>query len=381
MGINFEIVAKLKAVKDGDNFKAMETRTFDSGWENTRYRFNAIADNNRFMLEISGGKWMDDKKNKIVTFAKAESGQKVQKMDVKWEDRKNPEVIEQVAGFRIYTCNLLTYEERKALEDDGKAEDAKKKNHQFIEKTEFAALVKKVIDSGKYTDAKFKILGTIDFQYSAKDNRFYRTLSVDKLYKVSDETPCKAEMTLNAFYTEGAIDAEYYDENKKYLFNCYTDHYFSAVKGNRFVPLVLAINGNGDEKVEKKAAGFKKMLEKFDDEAAVRKVGLVCQMIDGAESLAITYDDLDEDTRDNIDMGLIELEDAIKAVGGTMAGKHITEYRIKSLSRTSTKGSEATIYTVDDLNKLPVVEAKTEAEESVETEVAVDIFADDDDDI
>ena len=113
------------------------------------------------------------------------------------------------------------------------------------------------------------------------------------------------------------------------------------------------------------------MFEKFDDEATVRKVGLVCQMIDGAEEQAVTYDVLDEDTRDNIDMGLISLEDAIKAVGGTMMGQRITEYRIKSLARNSASGSEPTVFTEDDLHKLPVVE-------TVEEEI--DIFGNDDDD-
>jgi hypothetical protein len=190
------------------------------------------------------------------------------------------------------------------------------------------------------------------------------------MYKVADDTPCKAEITLNAFYTEDAVDAESYDETKKMFFNCYTDYYFSAVKGNRFVPLTLVINGNGDEKADKKAGAFKKMFEKFDDEAVVRKVGLVCQMIDGAEEQAITYDDLDEETRDNIDMGLISEEDAIKALGGNMMGNRITEYRVQSLSRTSTKGSEPTVYTEDDIRKLPVIE---------EEEVEVDIFNEDDD--
>lgn len=373
MGANFEIIATLKAVKDSDNFSAFEVKDFNSGWQNTRYRFNAISGTNRFMLEISGGKWVDDKKNQILTFSRAEAGKKPEKMTVKWEDRKSKEIIDKVAGYKIYTCNLLTFDERKALEEEGKEEEANKKNHQFLEKTEFASLVKRVIDSGKYTDAKFRILGTVEFQYSAKNNQFYRTLSVDKMYKVADDTPCKAEMTVNAFYTDGAVDAESYDDTKKMFFNCYTDYYFSAVKGNRFVPLTLVINGNGDEKVEKKANGFKKMFEKFDDEATVRKVGLVCDMVDGAESMAITYDDLDEDTRDNIDMGLIELEDAIKALGGNMMGNRITETRVKSLSRTSAKGSEPTVFTEDDMKKLPVVE---ETEEDVD----VDIFGEDDSD-
>ena len=124
--VNFEIIATLKAVKDSDNFSAFEVRDFNSGWQNTRYRFNAISGTNRFRLEISGGKWIDDKKNQILTFSRAEAGKKPEKMTVKWEDRKNPEIIDKVAGYRIYTCNLLTFDERKALEEDGKEDDKDK---------------------------------------------------------------------------------------------------------------------------------------------------------------------------------------------------------------------------------------------------------------
>lgn len=365
----FDIIGTLKGIKDNDKFSAMEVRDFDSGWQNTRYRFNILSGSNRFMGEISGGKWKDESKNKILTFSRATEGKKSEKMEVKWGDRKNPSIIEKVAGFRIYTCNLLTYDEQEELRAEGKEEEINKKNHQFLEQTEYAALVKRVIDSGKYDDAKFRITGTIDYQYSAKDNRYYRTLTVNKMYKVPSDTPCKAEMTLNAFYTEDAIDDTMYDETQKYMFNCYTDYYFNSIKGNRFVPMSLVIKGSGDEKAAKKAEAFKKKLTAFDDDATVRKCGLVCDMIDGAEEQAITYDDLDDDTKENIDLGLISLEDAVRGLGGSMYGPRVTEYRVKALARNSAKGSEATVYTEEDLRKLPVVE---------EVEESVDIFASDD---
>ena len=80
----------------------------------------------------------------------------------------------------------------------------------------------------------------------------------------------------------------------------------------------------------------------------------------------------DDETKENIDLGLISEEDAIKALGGNMAGNSISEYRIKSLSRTSAKGSEPTVYSEEDLKKLPI---KVETEEVIE-----DIFSDDEDD-
>lgn len=372
MGANFEIVGTLKAVKDSDNFKGWEVTDFDSGWQNTRYRFNVISGMNRFMCEISGGKWSEEsgKTNTIMTFSRAEAGKKSEKMNVNWNDRRNPDVINKVAGFRVYTCNLLTFDERDALKEEGKEEEVAKKSHSFIERTEYAALVKKVIDSGKYADAKFKISGTIDYQYSTKNNQYYRTYTVNKIYKVSDDTECKAEMTIGAFYTENSLDTEMFDDTKKYLFNCYTDHYFSAVKGNRFVPITLVIKGDGDEKAAKRAEGFKKKLTTFDDEATVRKINLVCDMIDGAETSAITFDDLDDDTKENVELGLIDLLEAIAGLGGNMVGNKISEYRIKAFAKTSAKGSEVTVYTEDDLKKLPIAD-----------EAPFDLFDDSDDDI
>jgi hypothetical protein len=51
-----------------------------------------------------------------------------------------------------------------------------------------------------------------------------------------------------------------------------------------------------------------------------------------------------------------------------MYGDRITEYRIQSLARNSAKGSEVTVYSEDDLKKLPVV-----------TDEEVDLFKEDED--
>ena len=362
---NFEIVGKLKAMKGSDKFNPFETKDFDSGWQNTRLRFNVISATNRIAVEIAGGKWKDDSRNKIVTFAKAENGAKAQRTEVSWDKRRDAEIIAGIAPWRVYTVDLLTYDERK------NAEDKTEKKYQFLEKTEMATLVNKIITSGKYDDCLFKLTGDVDFQYSAKENRYYRTFSVNRIYKVSNDTAPKAEMNINVFYTNDAVNADNYDESKKYYVDCYTDYYFNQIKANRFVPMQLVINRNENEA---QAAGFKRKFEDFDDEAVVRKRGFVCDIIDGAEQRSITIDDLDDATREDIALGLISVEDAIKSVGGVMNGNYVSELRIKSLA--SAKQSEATAYVVDDLRKLPVPDAQPEPE--------IDIFAngalDDDDD-
>ena len=359
--MQFEIIGSLKACKETENFIPYEEKLFEkSGWMNVRYKFNVISGSNRFMVEISGGKWEDDKKNKIYTFSRATKDKKSEQIIVPWEKRRDPEVINNVAGYRILTCNLLSFSEQKEADE----ELIKKKDHKFLEPTEYARLVKKVIDSGKYADAKFKIQGNVDFQYSAQKGIFYRTLQVNKIYKVDDDFEDKAEMTINTFYTEDSLDAD------NGVFNCYTDYYFNNVKKRCFIPISLVLHSDGSEKSNKANAGLKQKLTEFNDGAAVRKVQLVCNMVDGAERVGITYDDLDDETKELIDLGIVEEADAIKALGGSMRGEHKTETRIVKFGQNSTKGTEPTTYEIEDLKRLPVpdVENAEEAEDLFENE-------------
>ena len=105
----------------------------------------------------------------------------------------------------------------------------------------------------------------------------------------------------------------------------------------------------------------------------MRKINLACQQIDGAQRVAITYDDLDDDTKENIDYGLITLEEVIREMGGNMFGEKIQEIRIDKLGRGSSKGSETTMFTVEDMNKKPVSAVE-------EDEEKVDLFAGNDED-
>lgn len=376
--MKFEIIGKIKAMKGSDTFAPFEVKDFEkSGWQNTRLKFNVISGTNRFSVDISGGKWRDDSKNRILTRSRAADGKKSENIEIEWSKRRDPDTIEKVAGWKIYTVDLMTKDERKQVEANGTEEEkaaAEKKHYQFLEKTEMAALVNKILTSGKYDDCVFKITGDVDFQYSAEKDIYYRTMSVNKIYKVDPTTAPKAEMTIDTFYTADSVNTDSYDETKKYMFNCYTDYYFSNIKATRFVPMTLVINGNGDEAAAKRAEGFKKKLTAFDDDVDVRKMSLVCDMVDGAETQAITYDDLSDETKEDIEYGLISLDDAIAALGGSMYGSKITETRVKSIARSSVGGSEPTTYTVDDMNRKPVPEAVRV------DDAEIDLFADDDGD-
>ena len=348
MGVNFEIIGKLKAIKDSDKFSAMELRDYSSGWQTTRYRFNVISGTNRIMCEISGGKWQDDSKNKIYAMSRATSDKKSEKIIIDWGKRNDPETIAKVAGWRIYTMGLTT--------ESGD-------NHNFLDRTDYAEFVKGIIDGGEYKDTKFKIMGTVDYQYSAKDGRYYSTMSVNKIYRVNDDTPDKAEMTIDAYYTEDAFNMESYEDKGRCYFSCYTDYYFSNIKARKFVPLTLVIKKESD--TDNRAKKFQKRLDVFEDEE-VRKVSFLCKIINGSEVEPITMDDLTPEQREDIEDGLTTLDDIQKAYGGGKMGDYSTEYRIVKFAKDSTThGSESTIYTIDNLKELPVVNVNANDNEDI----------------
>ena len=78
-----------------------------------------------------------------------------------------------------------------------------------------------------------------------------------------------------------------------------------------------------------------------------------------------------EEVRENIEYGLITEEEAIRDAGGQMYGDRIQEIRIARLGKGYSSGSEATMYTVEDLYKKPRIETVEEDDDD-------DLFDDDD---
>lgn len=372
MANNFSFVGYLKPVKDTETFKGFTTKTYDSGWMSERLVFNVVAGDNRHLVEINAGRWQQEGKNVIYGFTQGDANKKGEPVQIPWVKRNDPDVIKNMAGWKIFTVDTDTYNHRKELEESGETEAleaSNKKRKHFLAGTEFCEYVNRVVNSDKTKDMKFRVNGTVTYNYSEKNDRYYSAYEVNKIYRVDDDADVSSEVNVEFYFAENAMDATDYEETGKATVNGYTSYYDSSLKRTCYCPMTLAMRCGTDEDGLKKIKGWQKIFDKFEDDE-IRKINLSCQQINGSQRVAITYDDLDDDTKENIDFGLITLEEVIREMGGNTFGDKIQEIQIVKLGRGSLRGSETTVLTVDDMNKKPIKE-----------EDAVDVFMDDLDDL
>lgn len=359
---NFSLVGTLRAMKEN----GFTTNSYDSGWMTEKLRFMVISGDNRHFVEINAGRWKDESKNVIYTSTKDNGNEKGKQVQIPWSKRNDPETIDTIVGWKVFTVDLDTFNNRKELEDNGedeKLEASQKKRKHFLAGTDFCEYVNKVVNSEKTKDMKFRVNGNINYNYSETSGRYFETYEVTKIYRVDDDVEPTGEVNLDFYFTENAFDESMYEESGKASIDGYTSFYDNGTKKHWFAPVTLVARD--------KIPAWKKIFNKFEDDE-VRKLNLTCQKINGAQRVNITLADLDEDTQENVAMGLITEAEAIRDAGGQMFGDAVREIRIEKLGRGYSRGSETTAYSASDLTKKPIKE-KVEKAEEVE-----DIFDDDD---
>lgn len=336
MAATFEFVGKLKKIeKETEKFKAFDEKRYDSGWTNQTFKFNAVNGNNSHIMQVQAGFWskadgsVNVSKMKIYTQSKAEGGTKSQKMEVAFADRANPEVLSRVAYFRKFGINLNA---------PGEAKDPSK-DHEFIFEGDFMTALRKLMDNPKFMERRIHMRGTMDIQYGESTGVFYRTFTPTRIWFATDEEKDMMRLSLNLIYGADAID----DDEDAIHVNCYHEYFDSnyrkdVCKGKAFCPIQFIVR-------EPKIFDLvRRRFTNFPDECAFAQVDAMLDVINGTEMVNLTYDDLSDDAKENIDFGLSTLEDEIRLAGGTAFGDRVTELRFAS-----SRNIQGTAYEAEDL--------------------------------
>ena len=386
----FQFCGKITLGKESDRFHPVDRREWTSGWTNTTVKFNCISDTNRVLCTVQGGKFKDDKKNVIKTFSRStadENGNVVKgkPIDIRWEDRFNEDKIDSVAAFRRFICDTGDTRMRYKLQDivDEKVEiseeleaaginsiDAAKaalekslsKKKIFLSEYDFAEYMARVAASEKFKDKLFYISGTYDVAYNADKQRYYTTYHVNRVVLAPDDAEPITELKIDFLFNSNGFDDSQYEESGKAHVTGWIQYYDSSVKANGFMPLTVAIKEN-----EKKVGALKRKFT-VDDEDSIKQIGLTLKVVNGSERMEITMDMLDEETREDIECGILSFEEVKRSMNNSVMGERVSELRFMELTaRKSTV--QDTVYTLDDMH--PAV---------LETDVE-DLFDDDEDEL
>ncbi len=405
MNTPFEMVGKLKAIKESEKFKPYEIKDFPSGWVSKKLKFNVISGDNRHMLTINSGSFKDGHGD-VYVFSKSTidsdgKKNKGESFTIPFKERLISDKLSEVAEFKKFIVDLekpkrryllekaweklkegntLTEDELKEMDIESENdvekefEKSKKRHHEFISEWDFVDFVKKVIESDKYKNKKFKIIGEVEFSYSENKNKVYRNLIPRRIYLSSDEIKPYSTATIDFYYNKDSLDAESIEEKGKYFINGYTFFYDRNRKKNLPTNITIALH-NVDETADAKA---KKAIKLYIDQFTVeddswKQLGIVVDMIDGAQKLEIDESMLTEFQQDLLLCGEITLDDIRKEIGGSVYGDNIQEYKFEKLAKGFSKGRQDTVYVDDDMVIKPL---SKELPEGVE-----DLFDDDDDDL
>ena len=265
---------------------------------------------------------------------------------------------EEVASLGIADANESTLKEEVAKSE--------KRRHEFISEWDFAEYIKKVIESGKYTNKKFFIRGNASYTYSDAKERVYENLIPQRIYMAEDDAEEIAEATINIVFGENAVDDMSVEEKGRYYVNGFMMERDNSRKANIPVPVTIAIPvapEDADAKTKKKVEVIKNKFVVTD--GTYREYGLIASMINGAQKTEITEDMLTDEQKEDLELEIITMDD-IRAELGSVYGERIKEYRFVKPARGYTKGSNETVYTAEDMIIKPLVE-----------EVVEDIFDDD----
>ena len=398
MNNTFEFVGKIVPCKETEKFKPYSETKFDSGWAKKQIKFNIVCDTNRHLLESSS---LYDSKNtdkmKIYTFSKgttSDSGEKVkgEKMEVSFKDRTKPEIIEKVAEFKKFVVDTEVSKRRYNLEKaidkfkDGSITDeqmeslgvhsidecekalveSKKKKHEFISEYDFVDYLDKFVNSEKIKNMTFRATGKYTLEYNEKSDVWYRKFTVTRIYRVADDETPKSQATLGLVFGREAIDDNDFDDTKKIHINGFLSAYLSTYKKNCFCPITLTLDGKGDDKAEKKALAFKKKFVFPDScDCDYREIGLVCNVLDGAQKVELTEDMLSEEQQENLEFGLITMDEIRRELGKDVYGDRVTDIVIDSLCRGFSGGAKDTAYSDKDFGKPRIETTDTDDEEDI----------------
>lgn len=311
MANRFKFTGKIRINRDTDRNPWVRSAKTKNG--NDYISINLIVSpqkNNSGYVEIFGVK---QNEIKTTTF----EGENIV---IDWENRFDEEVVNEVASYRKHV--LLVDSKRTEYITDYDFANAIAENISDIEGKTFTITgqIRKNIFNGKISD-RFQI------------QNIYET--------VDDKMGLRIEIN-PFFWNKNGLDVDNFEEEKKIFLDGYTSEYIDKENPRSYVPQKLVLDCKKiDFENEKHIAILNYKLKQigleYNDKKIkiknsfykgdnYKKINLIVNYMNGAEESEFSIDDLTENQREAVELGLQTLESLRPR--GTAYGNRVTEYKI-----------------------------------------------------
>ena len=301
----FTLIGKAKVTDKTFNLD----NSYDSGWtDNQMYLGVDCGNGNMVYCEMRGGFFPDDD-NILRGFSKDDKDDdgKSKQVEIAWEDRFDEELLDTVADTSFITVGV---------EKDVKGKTVYKK---FLSAYDAVEYLNDHLEDGMIVNVK----GNIGYSEYEDNVTVKKEITSIVLSKVEDEADFKATFTQTILLDFDSIGKKDPEKNTMAL-NAYVVDYVGKpkidgkkveIKKNVTYPKTFEVAINENPEITAK------MLQKFfkvKKKGSINVLTVMGNLIEGAAIVNITDDDIPEDIKELIEMGLYSEEEAKAkcAVGG-----------------------------------------------------------------
>lgn len=383
----------------------VDVRESDSGWVQKKLKASINeTNNNGVFINLEGG-FSKSKPNKVFTFTKGIFGEKGGMLEVAWDNRFDESTLNSVSDFKKVVIDLtedaevkskfwdLRKEINKLEQEENPTQETRDKlaklykeikenspdRHEFLHPVDAVEFLEKNAEALK--GKRFRTRGSVDISYW--NEKFYTNYNVQSMELVlNEEVPNKLAATLDLYYTKDAIDKSSWKEEKKLYFDTYIVCYDRGHKADKLFPYQTVFNGeNFDFENNPKHKAYLDFLGKLFTVKGktVNHIPFNAKVINGAEQVEFSEENLTDEQKMLIDAGLASIDD----YKTTAYGDRVTETRLelpilKDLEDKGnfSSGAAESNFEVDELDYTPAentyTKPATEVKESETVEIDLD---------
>lgn len=295
---HFNLIGKAKVT---DNTFKLD-KTYGSGWTaNEMYLGVDCGNGNLVYVSLNGG-YFPDRDSVLIGYSKEEKdaqGNAV-RVEVAWEDRLDTEILDELSDYKMFKVGI---------EKDVKGKTVRKA---FLSGYDAAEYLAECLEDGMIVN----ISG--DLKYSEYDGKVSVSKEVKSVYlsKVEDENDFKATFAQTVLIDKESIGKKN-EEKDTLTFNAYVMDYVGTpkidgkkveVKKNVVFPYTFEVEISQDNPV-----ATAKMLDKYfkvTKKTVINELTVVGKLIEGGSVVNITSDDIPDDIKELIELGLYSEDEA-----------------------------------------------------------------------